>query len=304
VAVNVLSEKQAAALRARSEARLRRIELALARQQLVSRSKQAEAMQRSREALQEVIASLRGEAGDLGRRKVASANALMFSGPETGGAGRLGLVRLHAPISGVVIARKVIAGEGVDAGDTLLKIADYSRVQIEGELPESIVERLGSAANKQVRIRRVWGTTEIPIGVGRVRFVSPVIDPVKRTTHVIVEADNPDGLLRDGLYVDLAIVLREETSAIVVPVSAVVKDGPMYFVFVQDGDFYKKQDINPGVADDRVVEVLDGVLPGDVIVTRGAYSLTQLRPKAAVEAPAADAAPADLATSGKNGRSG
>ena len=304
VAVNVLSEKQAAALRARSETRLRRIELALARQQLDSRSKQAEAMQRSREALQEVIASLRGEAGDLGRRKVASANALMFSGPEAGGAGRLGLVRLHAPISGVVIARKVIAGEGVEAGDTLLKIADYSRVQIEGELPESIVERLGSAANKQVRIRRVWGTTEIPIGVGRVRFVSPVIDPVKRTTHVIVEADNPDGLLRDGLYVDLAIVLREETSAIVVPVSAVVKDGPMYFVFVQDGDFYKKQDINPGVADDRVVEVLDGVLPGDVIVTRGAYSLTQLRPKAAVEAPAADAAPADLATSGKNGRSG
>ena len=228
----------------------------------------------------------------------------MFSGPEAGGAGRLGLVRLHAPIGGVVIARKVIAGEGVEAGETLLEIADYSRVQIEGELPESMVERLGSAANKQVRIRRVSGTTENPIGVGRVRFVSPVIDPVKRTTHVIVQADNPDGLLRDGLYVELAIVLREETSAIVVPVSAVAKDGPMYFVFVQEGDFYKKQDINPGVSDDRVVEVLDGVFPGDVIVTRGAYSLTQLRPKAAVQAPAADAVPADLETGVKNGRSG
>ena len=55
----------------------------------------------------------------------------------------------------------------------------------------------------------------------------------------------------------------------------------MHFVFVhhKKGDFYKKQDIEPGSRDDLVVEVLDGVFPGDVIVTRGAYSLTQLRPK-------------------------
>ena len=67
----------------------------------------------------------------------------------------------------------------------------------------------------------------------------------------------------------------------VVPVSAVVTDGPMHFVFVFDkkGEFYKKHDIQPGYRDDRVVEVLNGVFPGDVIVTRGAYSLTQLRPK-------------------------
>lgn len=61
-------------------------------------------------------------------------------------------------------------------------------------------------------------------------------------------------------------------------VSSVVIDGPMHFVFVKDGEFYKKQDINPGYRDDRFVEILEGVLPGDVVVTRGAYSLTQLRP--------------------------
>ena len=79
--------------------------------------------------------------------------------------------------------------------------------------------------------------------------------------------------------VHMAIVLREERSAGVVPASAVVVKGRMHFVFVRDGEFYKKQDINPGYRDDQFVEVLDGVFPGDVIVTRGAYSLTQLRPK-------------------------
>ena len=55
----------------------------------------------------------------------------------------------------------------------------------------------------------------------------------------------------------------------------------MHFVFIKSGEIFKKQDINPGVADDRVVEVLAGLAPGDVVVTQGAYSLTQLRPKAA-----------------------
>ena len=58
VAVNVLSRKQAAVVRARSEARLREIQLSLAHRQLDSMTKQAEAMHRSREALRQVIASI------------------------------------------------------------------------------------------------------------------------------------------------------------------------------------------------------------------------------------------------------
>ncbi|MFB3137789.1 MAG: efflux RND transporter periplasmic adaptor subunit [Phycisphaerales bacterium] len=286
IAVNVLSERQAAAVRARSEVRLREIEQALSRQQLDSMNKQAEAMQRSREAQREVIELIKAETGAPGETAPTQLAAMRGSdlipvGTGNTGPGRLGLVRFYAPMDGVVIARNVKTGQGVEAGETLLEIADYSRVQIEGELPESLLDRLNPATKNQVRIRRVSDTNGETIGVGHVRFVSPVIDPIKRTTHLIIQADNPQGVLRDGLYVDLSIVLREETSAVVVPVSAVVTDGPMHFVFVFDkkGEFYKKHDIQPGYRDDRVVEVLDGVFPGDVIVTRGAYSLTQLRPK-------------------------
>ncbi len=295
IAVNILSEKQTEAVRARSEARLREIELSLARRRLDAMNQQAEAMQQSREALREVIASIRVQFHSDAPTRVASTNTtnLALTGASRETSGRLGLVSLYAPIGGVVIYREVTTGEGVEAGETLVTIADYSSVQIEGELPESIVDRLGTGVDQPVRIRLASDTAENPIGTGHVRFISPVIDPVKRTTHVIVAADNAQGLLRDGLYVDLAVVLRKETSAIVVPTSAVVTDGPVHFVFVKDGEFYKKQDIDPGARDDRVIEVLDGVFPGDVIVTRGAYSLTQLRPTAATAAPEADGAAGD-----------
>ncbi len=286
IAVNVLSEKQASAVQAVSEAKLREIELSLAEQQLESMNKQAESMQDSRDALEAVIALIRDGAVETRIATSGEVN-LILGGNSDERKRHIGLMRLYAPISGIVTTRNVNTGEGVESGQALVEIADYSRVQIEGELPESLVERAISATNNKVRLRRISDTNGDVIATGRVRFISPVIDPIKRTTHLFVEADNPQGLLRDGMYVDLSIVLREETSAVVVPVSSVVVDGPMHFVFVKDGEFYKKQDINPGYRDDRVVEVLEGVLPGDIIVTRGAYSLTQLRPKVETLAEAA-----------------
>ncbi len=96
------------------------------------------------------------------------------------------------------------------------------------------------------------------------------------------------------MFVYVTIVVRSEELAVVVPTSALVEDGPVHFVFVKNGDVYQKQDIDPGIMGDQVVEVLAGLAPGDVVVTQGAYSLTQLRPKAS--AVVASAAPAPGAT--------
>ena len=283
IAVNLLGEKKAAAIRARGDARLKDIELSLAGQLLESMIGQSEAMAQSKAALGQVVASIRNDDRNGTVLRIASTTAVQsaITSSDDDANSRTGVVRLFAPMSGVVIAREVTGGQGVEAGQLLLTIAEYSRVQIEGELPESLVPRLDTVSDKHVRIRRASDRDGDLLSTGTVRFISPVIDPIKRTAHLVIDADNSAGLLRDGLYVDLAIVLREETAAVVVPTSAVVTKGPMHFVFVfhEKGEFYKKQDIQPGYRDDRVVEVLDGVLPGDVIVTRGAYSLTQLRPK-------------------------
>ncbi len=284
VAANVLSKKKAETVQTQGRARLKDIELSLAREQLELMMRQAQSMDRSRMALEQVIATMKNVHSKRGEVGAASADTALSvaSSRENKQSDRASLVRFYCPISGVVIARDVMTGEGVDAGESLLTIAEYSRVQVEGELPESLVHRAGDLKGKQVRIRRVSKRGAGPIATGTVRFVQPVIDPIKRTTHVIIEADNPVGSLRDGLYVDLVIVLRAEKSTVVVPASAVVIDGPMHFVFIKDGEFFKKQDINPGARDDQVIEVKDGLVPGDVVVVQGAYSLTQLRPTAAI----------------------
>lgn len=270
IPLNVAAEKRAAALRARGEAKLKVVDLSVATKESAALKQQAQALRLSRDAL-------------LGMTNVEPTQPGSSSQPA--GDEPINILRLLAPADGVVIERMARPGHWAAAGETLLSVADYSAVQIEGELPESLIPRVAARSSNVVRVR-------IPadpsfVAMGRIKFISPVLDPVKRTAHVLIDCDNPKGALRDGMFVDLAIVLREEKSAVVVPSSAVVQSGPMHFVFLKVGDLYKKQDITPGLANDQVVEVLGGLAPGDVVVAQGAYSLTQLRPTAGTAVAAA-----------------
>lgn len=257
-----VSEKETAQRksdRAQAEANIRKseIELSLARRTTEGLQRQAEALRVSRESL--LIMNNLDPRVDLG---------LPFTS----------VLEIKAEADGVVVRRTAIPGHWAQAGESILEIADYGEVQIEGEIPESLLSRIIGRQADKVRIR----TPADPkfLGEGKIRFITPQLEPQKRTAHLIVDAKNTPGVLRGEMWVELSVVVREAKNALVVPRSAVIVHGPMHFVFLESGGQYQKQDINPGVSDDRFVEVKDGLAPGDEVVVQGAYSLTQLRPKA------------------------
>jgi RND family efflux transporter MFP subunit len=178
----------------------------------------------------------------------------------------------------------------VATGVPILRVGNFDRVQIEGEVPEGLLASVAASTNAKVRIRR--GVGGELAGEGTVRFLGPMIDPAKRTAHLVVDADNASGSLRPGEFVDLAVVVRERESAVVVPTSAIVREGPLEFVFVVEGKgenkVFRKRDVATGVRDDRVVEIVRGLVPGDVVAVGGAFGLSQLR-GFVPGAPAADA---------------
>ncbi|GFO81996.1 MAG: nickel-cobalt resistance protein [Methyloceanibacter sp.] len=262
VPLNVLGERRSAALKARGDAKLRALDLVVATKEAEALKIQAEALWLSRDALF-AIANI---------EPTQEGSVVHASGDQT-----ISMVRLLAPADGVIVARSARPGHWAAPGETLLEVADYSVAQIEGELPESLIARVVSRTLDIVRVR--IGADSTFLGQGTVKFISPVLDEAKRTAHVLIEAPNSNGVLRGGMFTDLAIVLREEKSAVVVPASAVIQDGPVHFVFTKNGDVFQKQDITPGLSNDQFVEVLGGLAPGDVVVSQGAYSLTQLRPK-------------------------
>lgn len=265
VSANLVAQRRAESFKLRADAGLRGMALTQARAEVESLRRQAEATRLSATALLGTLPST-GDGGD----------SVALSDPS-----RPGLIRFTSPIDGVVISRGAVAGQGVSAGAAILTIGNLSAVQVEGELPEGLLDRVGSVQQAVVRVRRGVSAASVVVGEGTVRFISPVIDATKRTAHLIVDVNNASGLLRQGQFVDLAVVLSTNDSAVVVPVSAIVKEGPLQYVFVQEGEgenaVFKKRDVATGVRDDRIVEIKQGLVPGDVIVVSGAFSVSQLR---------------------------
>lgn len=275
VGPNVLSQKRSAAVQQRSQAQTLQISLAQAEKTMTSLEKIKDATAKSITAMRGAIEIIHAHPAGMDREDEAKREG------DTGG-----VFALHAPIDGIVTQRDGVLGQGVEPGKPIVTIVDDSEMLIEGELPESVIGEFGGAIGAEVRIRRPGSPVEdAPMAVGQVKGMSPTVDPIKRTAHLLISATNPPGesMLREGMFVSLAVsrsAADESGRMVVIPVGALVSDGPMQFVFVKDGDAYVKRDIVPGFRDDRVVEVKEGLTPGDVVVTHGAYLLTQLRPKA------------------------
>lgn len=265
VSANLLAQRKAESFKLRADAKLRSVALTQARSEVESLRRQAETTRRSAEALAGTLPSTSGG---------AESEALADTA-------RPGLIRFTSPIDGVVISRRAVPGQGVSAGVAILTIGNLSAVQVEGELPEGLLDRVGSVQRAVVRVRRGVSAASDVIAEGTVRFISPLIDATKRTAHLIVDVENAGGLLRQGQFVDLAVVLSTNDSAVVVPAAAIVREGPLQYVFVQEGKgenaVFKKRDVATGVRDDRIVEIKQGLVPGDVVVVSGAFSVSQLR---------------------------
>jgi len=263
VSANLLAQRRSEAIKLRADAGLRDVALAQAKADAESLGRQAETTRASAAALRSTLPG--------------SAEGFEMLGD----AAQPGVVRFVSPIDGVVVSRGAIPGQGVSAGAAIVTVGNFTSVQVEGELPEGLIDRVASASNAKVRVRRGVGTSGETIAEGTVKFVSPVIDATKRTAHLLVEVDNASGALRQGQFVDLAVVLSTNEAAVVVPVSAIVKEGPLQYVFVKEGkgenEVFKKRDVATGVRDDQVVEIKLGLVPGDVIAVSGAFSISQIR---------------------------
>jgi hypothetical protein len=110
-----------------------------------------------------------------------------------------------------------------------------------------------------------------------------------KLAHIAVEADettgvieaafhvaNPEKLLRPGMKAEFSIVVSQRESVMSIPRSAVQGDPAQRFVYVKDFELknaFVKAPVTLGAQNDRYVEVVSGLLPGDEVVTRGAYAL-------------------------------
>ncbi len=175
------------------------------------------------------------------------------------------VVTLEATVGGVINDRSVTLGESVEPNKELFHIVDLSQVIVEAEVYE---ENVGKVKLDQVARVRVLGYPDDAFE-GKITFIGVELDPEKRTLPVRVMVKNPDGKLKPEMFAKVAVVLARNEGVLAVPKEAILEAGGEKFVFVQTGDLFNRSDVQTGAEDDRFIEIKDGLVPDDVVVTDG-----------------------------------
>ncbi len=180
---------------------------------------------------------------------------------------------VSSPADGVVVARGINPGQVVMAGQELFVVTDLSTVWIIGDLYEKDFGRVRVGSEAVVRLP---SSPDSPVRRGRVTYIDPRVDAATRTAKVRVEVSNQNHEMRLGMYVTVGFETRGGEPIIVVPRAAVQSIGERTVVYVAlpdaEGRFVERSvKVGPPMGDD--VQVLDGVKPGERIVTEGSFLL-------------------------------
>lgn len=218
----------------------------------------------------------------LREAEIASANAqqkLAAIGAGSGSAGALNRFELRAPFDGVVVEKHLSVGEAVQDSTAVFTISDLRSVWAEmkvaaGDLP---FVRVGEQAT-------VHATAFESKATGTVAYVGALIGQETRTAPARITLDNPDGIWRPGLFVNVDLAASGQKAAVTVASAAIQKidgDKPVVFVPVDGG--FKAQALKLGKTDGRNTEVLQGLSTGQRYVKDGAFVLKSELGKATAE---------------------
>jgi cobalt-zinc-cadmium efflux system membrane fusion protein len=229
-------------------------------------------------ASQQELAAARAEAAALGAESNAAGQRLRALGLGSQGANSSFVLR--APTAGFVTQRGVVEGQAVTAEDTVATIVGLERAWFLARVFEHMLAKVQVGAAAEVELNGYPGQ----YFAGKVEFLSPQVDPEARTIVARVAVDNRDALLRIGLFGVARIAVRDDADGaprLVVPRSAVVEIAGKTAVFVRrEGGEFERHEVVLGVAAPGKVEVVRGLVEGELVVTQGVWTLKSVLLKA------------------------
>lgn len=180
------------------------------------------------------------------------------------------MLSVRAPITGNIIESLVNAGDFVEFGVDLFKIADLSTVWVDIHIFEKDLARVRIGCEAVIRVGAYPGREF----KGRLFQVGNVVDEKTRTVEGRIELLNPDGQLKPGMYIDADILSSVEASSLFVPGAAVQDYQNKKVVFVRTGEnAFALRQIETGISLDGFVEILKGLKEHELVATNGSFFL-------------------------------
>lgn len=201
-------------------------------------------------------------------------------------------VWLTAPADGTVVSVNTKLGAPVEPADSLAEFADLRTIYLIATMPQAIAGKIGQGTQARIhfpiRPEKEYTATLLKFAA------CPCPDPAcalgqdvstrsekaeaadLNTAGVIFTIDNPDNQLRPGMNAECTIIMEKREGVLSVPREA-IQGGPanrhVYVKHMSIPNAFDRVNVQTGLSNKDRVEILEGLFPGDEVVTRGSYSL-------------------------------
>lgn len=179
---------------------------------------------------------------------------------------------IRAPFDGRVGIRLVNLGQTVRDGDPLIPLQALDPIYVDFWVPQQQLERLSTGQQVRVQVRGVSAT-----GEGRITAINPQVDSATRNVLVQATLPNSTEILRPGMFASVSVVLPTAEEVVAVPATALVRAPYGDSVFVIDrkdgGLVARQQFVRTGPSRGDFVAIIEGLAPGERIVSAGAFKL-------------------------------
>jgi membrane fusion protein, heavy metal efflux system len=182
------------------------------------------------------------------------------------------VIDLKAPADGLVTRSEVHLGAPVEPGRELMEILDLSQVWAVARVPQQHAPILTKGLAAKIHVPALGKEEQ----VASFLRLGTKADGATGTVDAVFQLPNPGNKLRPGMRAELSLVSSKRDSVLSVPRIAVQGDRANRFVFIKDYELtnaFVRVPVVTGAMDGERVEITKGLLPGDEVVTNGAYSL-------------------------------
>jgi membrane fusion protein (multidrug efflux system) len=183
---------------------------------------------------------------------------------------------IRAPFSGVAGIRQVSLGQYLHSGDPVVPLQAMDPVYVNFSVPQQQAPLLRAGQTVTASSDSAAART------GRITAINPQVDDATRNVQVQATFSNPRGALRPGMYVTVQVAVGSHQPVIAIPASAInyAPYGNSVFIVEDlkgpDGKSYKgvrQEFVRLGGTQGDLIAVLEGVKPGQEVVTSGVFKL-------------------------------
>jgi multidrug resistance efflux pump len=174
-----------------------------------------------------------------------------------------------SPMNGGITKRFVDPGTMVKDTTPILTLMDLSEMK----MVVNVIEKEFIHLQKGQAVKITVTAFPDRVFTGRIEIITPALELQSRTAEIQISIPNPGLVMKPGMFGRAEILLRSNPQAVLVPIQSLMSEGGQDWLYVLKDDQVARRPVRKGAVRDTVVEILQGIVPGEQVITAGQTAL-------------------------------